>query len=95
LRGAPFSLRDPLAVEVTEIRIARQFGISYLPLIVMKERHLAEQAVVEADLPSALGPHCSMNATIVRDPSRKRPGIAESALADRGKLVYFIFQRQS
>ena len=38
--------------ETQDVRIAQQFGISYLPLIVMKEQHLLEQAVTEAGLPS-------------------------------------------
>lgn len=50
--GAAFSAPRPAAAETAEIRIAQQFGISYLPLIVMKEQHLVEQAVVEAGLPS-------------------------------------------
>jgi NitT/TauT family transport system substrate-binding protein len=50
--GTAWLMPQPAAAEVTEIRIAQQFGISYLPLIVMKERHLLEQAVVEAGLPS-------------------------------------------
>ena len=41
----------PAAAETAEVRIAQQFGISYLPLIVMKEQHLLEQAAVEAGLP--------------------------------------------
>ena len=49
--GTLLSVHSPAAAETAEIRIAQQFGISYLPLIVMKERHLLEQAVVEAGLP--------------------------------------------
>jgi NitT/TauT family transport system substrate-binding protein len=41
----------PAMAETAEIRIAQQFGISYLPLIVMKEQHLLEQAATEAGLP--------------------------------------------
>lgn len=50
--GTIVSRAGPAAAETNEIRIAQQFGVSYLPLIVMKERHLLEQAVVEAGLPS-------------------------------------------
>ncbi|HEV2675003.1 MAG TPA: ABC transporter substrate-binding protein [Aliidongia sp.] len=49
--GSLVSTIAPARAETTEIRIAQQFGISYLPLIVMKEQHLLEQAVVEAGLP--------------------------------------------
>lgn len=52
LLGAALWAPRPAAAETTEIRIAQQFGISYLPLIVMKEQHLLEKAVVEAGLPS-------------------------------------------
>jgi NitT/TauT family transport system substrate-binding protein len=50
--GAALPAARPAAAETGEIRIAQQFGISYLPLIVMKERHLVEQAVAEAGLPT-------------------------------------------
>lgn len=50
--GAAVSASLPAGAETSEIRIAQQFGISYLPLIVMKEQRLVEQAVVEAGLPS-------------------------------------------
>jgi len=49
--GVACSASRPVAAETSEIRIAQQFGISYLPLIVMKEQQLVEQAVVEAGLP--------------------------------------------
>ncbi|MBV8653844.1 MAG: ABC transporter substrate-binding protein [Alphaproteobacteria bacterium] len=39
------------AAETDTIRIAQQFGISYLPLIVMKERGLVEEAAVARGLP--------------------------------------------
>ncbi|HLZ66268.1 MAG TPA: ABC transporter substrate-binding protein [Aliidongia sp.] len=51
LLAAAVPAAQPAAAETGEIRIAQQFGISYLPLIVMKERQLLEQAVVEAGLP--------------------------------------------
>jgi len=50
--AATLTTGRPAAAETNEVRIAQQFGISYLPLIVMKERHLVEQAVTEAGLPS-------------------------------------------
>ncbi|MDB5360176.1 MAG: transporter substrate-binding protein [Rhodospirillales bacterium] len=50
--GAAVSASLPASAETSEIRIAQQFGISYLPLIVMKEQRLVEQAVVETGLPS-------------------------------------------
>ena len=50
--GAALTAIRPAAAETNEVRIAQQFGISYLPLIVMKEQHLVEQAVAEAGLPS-------------------------------------------
>lgn len=40
-----------VAAETATIRIAQQFGISYLPLIVMKQRGLVEAAVVARGLP--------------------------------------------
>jgi NitT/TauT family transport system substrate-binding protein len=52
LFGTAISAPRPAAAETSEIRIAQQFGIAYLPLIVMKEQRLVEQAVVEAGLPS-------------------------------------------
>src|SRR5215469_14523254 len=42
----PFAPR----AEVSEVRIAQQFGISYLPLTVMKHEHLLEQAAAKAGL---------------------------------------------
>jgi NitT/TauT family transport system substrate-binding protein len=36
--------------EVSEVRIAQQFGISYLPLTVMKHEHLLEQAAAKGGL---------------------------------------------
>jgi NitT/TauT family transport system substrate-binding protein len=49
--GAMASTVGPAAAETAAVRIAQQFGISYLPLIVMKERQLLEQAAAEAGLP--------------------------------------------
>jgi sulfonate transport system substrate-binding protein len=40
----------PARAEVSEVRIAQQFGISYLPLTVMKHEHLLEQAAAKAGL---------------------------------------------
>ena len=51
LLGVACSATQPAVAETSEIRIAQQFGISYLPLIVMKEQQLVEQAVIEAGLP--------------------------------------------
>src|SRR5271170_501050 len=39
------------AEEAHEIRIAQQYGIAYLPLIVLKEQHLVEQFARAAGLP--------------------------------------------
>src|SRR4051812_11304437 len=39
------------AQEAREVRIAQQFGISYLPFTVMKEQRLLEQFAREAGLP--------------------------------------------
>jgi NitT/TauT family transport system substrate-binding protein len=50
--SAAISAPRTAVAETGEIRIAQQFGISYLPLIVMKEQHLVEQAVAEAGLPA-------------------------------------------
>jgi len=40
----------PARAEVAEVRIAQQFGISYLPLTVMRHEHLLEQAASKAGL---------------------------------------------
>ncbi|WP_207477121.1 ABC transporter substrate-binding protein [Arenibaculum pallidiluteum] len=40
-----------LAQEVSEVRIAQQFGIGYLPMTVVKEQKLLERFVREAGLP--------------------------------------------
>jgi NitT/TauT family transport system substrate-binding protein len=43
----------PLArAEVSEVRVAQQFGISYLPLTVMHHEQLLEKAAAKADLPA-------------------------------------------
>src|SRR5579871_2137007 len=39
------------AQEVGEVRLAQQFGIAYLPMVVMKEKHLLEERVRAAGLP--------------------------------------------
>jgi NitT/TauT family transport system substrate-binding protein len=44
------ALAAPSDAEVSEVRIAQQFGISYLPLTVMRHEHLLEQAAVKAGL---------------------------------------------
>jgi len=41
---------SPAAAETKELRIAKQFGISYLPITVMEERKLIEKHVKEAGL---------------------------------------------
>jgi NitT/TauT family transport system substrate-binding protein len=40
----------PAAAEVTEVRLARQYGLSYLPLIVMEEQRLIEKHARAAGL---------------------------------------------
>lgn len=40
------------AARATEVRIAEQFGIPYLPLLVMKQQHLLEAEAVRAGLPA-------------------------------------------
>jgi NitT/TauT family transport system substrate-binding protein len=40
------------AAETAQLRIAQQYGVSYLPLIVAKERQLIEKAVEKAGLPA-------------------------------------------
>lgn len=49
---ALLSVATPVLAETGEIRIAQQFGIAYLPLIVMKEQGLIERAVAKAGLPA-------------------------------------------
>lgn len=43
---------SPALAEVTEVRIAQQFGISYLPFDVMKHQNLLEQEAARLGLPS-------------------------------------------
>jgi NitT/TauT family transport system substrate-binding protein len=45
------ALAAPARAEVSEVRIAQQFGISYLPLTVMHHEQLLEKAAARAGLP--------------------------------------------
>lgn len=47
-----FALAVPARAETTTLRIAQQFGISYLPMIVAKQQKLIEAAATEAGLPA-------------------------------------------
>src|ERR1700761_9026865 len=47
------SMHGPAAAETGEIRIAQQYGISYLPFEVMRSRHLLEAALERQGLPPA------------------------------------------
>ena len=42
----------PAHAETAQLRIAQQFGVSYLPLIVAKERGLIEKAAEKAGIPA-------------------------------------------
>jgi NitT/TauT family transport system substrate-binding protein len=46
------SLALPASAETAQLRIAQQFGVSYLPLIVAKERGLIEKAAEKAGIPA-------------------------------------------
>ncbi|MBW8728348.1 MAG: ABC transporter substrate-binding protein [Inquilinus limosus] len=46
------ALAAPAQAETDTLRIAQQFGISYLPMIVAKQQKLIEAAVTEAGLPA-------------------------------------------
>lgn len=48
-----FSALPAQADEVRQIRLAQQFGIPFLPLTVIKERHLLEKAIAAEGLPPA------------------------------------------
>jgi len=50
LAGLALGSAQPAAAEVTEVRLARQYGLSYLPLIVMEERKLIEKHAKAAGL---------------------------------------------
>lgn len=41
--AAVFSLALPAHAEVSELRIAEQYGISYLPMLIMEDQHLIEK----------------------------------------------------
>lgn len=41
--AAVFSLAIPAHAEVSELRIAEQYGISYLPMLIMEDQHLIEK----------------------------------------------------
>lgn len=47
-----FLLALPAQAEVSEVRIAQQFGISYLPLTVMHHEQLLEKAAAKAGIPN-------------------------------------------
>ncbi len=47
----PLLLAAPARAEVSEVRIAQQFGISYLPLTVMHYERLLEKAAAKAGIP--------------------------------------------
>ncbi len=42
----------PAAAEVTELRVARQYGISYLPMMLMEDQKLIEKAAAAAGVPN-------------------------------------------
>ncbi|MFG1462483.1 ABC transporter substrate-binding protein [Xanthobacter sp. DSM 24535] len=46
-----FAMPAPARAETQQLRIAQQFGIAYLPLIVVKERKLIEKHAVASGLP--------------------------------------------
>jgi NitT/TauT family transport system substrate-binding protein len=48
----PFACAGLVSAETTTLRIAQQFGIAYLPLIVAKEKGLIEKSVEKAGLPA-------------------------------------------
>src|SRR3954447_26033188 len=49
--GLPASAQQSSPAEVQTVRIAQQFGISYLPLMVIQEQKLIERFAREAGLP--------------------------------------------
>jgi NitT/TauT family transport system substrate-binding protein len=48
----PLLFAMPARAEVSEVRIAQEFGISYLPLTVMHHEKLLEQAAAKAGIPN-------------------------------------------
>jgi NitT/TauT family transport system substrate-binding protein len=48
----PLLFAAPARAEVSEVRIAQEFGISYLPLTVMHHEKLLEQAAAKAGIPN-------------------------------------------
>lgn len=48
---AAAALSTPVAAEVKEVRLARQFGIHYLPMIIMEHQKLIEQAAGQNGMP--------------------------------------------
>ncbi len=50
---ATLGIVAPAGAETGEIRIAQQYGISYLPFAVMRSRHLLEAALEHEGLPAA------------------------------------------
>ena len=52
LLGLPALIRSAIAAEITTIRIAKQFGLPYLPLMVMEYQKLVEKHAAKQGLPS-------------------------------------------
>jgi len=50
--GLPALLRSATAAEVTSIRIGKQYGLPYLPLMVMERQKLVEKHAARQDIPS-------------------------------------------
>jgi NitT/TauT family transport system substrate-binding protein len=42
----------PTAAEVSELKVARQYGISYLPMMIMEDQNLIEKAAAAAGVPN-------------------------------------------
>jgi NitT/TauT family transport system substrate-binding protein len=42
----------PAAAEVSELKVARQYGISYLPMMIMEDQNLIEKAAAAAGVPN-------------------------------------------
>ena len=67
------------AQEVSEVRVAQQFGISYLPLMVIQEQKLIERFAREAGLPepevtwNQFSGGSTMNDALISEASTSRP----------------------
>jgi NitT/TauT family transport system substrate-binding protein len=48
--GMLISISSPATAEVKEVRLAKQYGLGYLPLIIMEEQHLIEKHAKAAGL---------------------------------------------